>query len=123
MSSWDIDPDGVAQVLSAERALVDSTPGQEGDFSSALNGVGTELENAITPCNQASGMGTNSEGVELTQSPLVASALIDWIDTHKPDFESITTTISNVLNNTVSAVNAYQQHDEASALEFQRQAK
>ncbi|WP_136312970.1 DUF6507 family protein [Actinomyces procaprae] len=123
MSAWDIDPDGVAQVLSEEQTLVDSTPGQEGDFTSALNGVGIELENAIAPCTEASGMGTNSNGEELMQSALVASAIVDWFDTHKSDFESITTTISNVLNNTVSAVNAYQQHDEASALEFQRQAK
>ncbi|WP_128683178.1 DUF6507 family protein [Actinomyces qiguomingii] len=123
MSSWDIDPEGVAQVLAEEQALVDSTPGQEGDFTTALNGVGTELNNAITPCTDASGMGTNSNGEELMQSALVASAIIDWFDTHKPDFESITTTISNVLNNTVSAVNAYQQHDEAAALEFQRKAK
>ncbi|SDN79905.1 hypothetical protein SAMN05216355_11523 [Actinomyces ruminicola] len=122
MSSWDIDPDGVAQVLSEEQTLVDSTPGQEGDFTTALNGVGTELNNAITPCTEASGMGTNSNGEELMQSALVASAIVDWFDTHKSDFESITTTISNVLNNTVKAVNAYQQHDEASALEFQRQA-
>ena len=123
MSSWDIDPDGVAQVLSAEQELVDSTPGQEGDFTSALNGVGTELNNAITPCTEASGMGTTADGEELPQSALVASAIIDWFDTHKSDFESITTKISNVLNNTVNAVNAYLQHDEAAALEFQRNAK
>ncbi|NDR53667.1 DUF6507 family protein [Actinomyces sp. 565] len=122
MSAWDIDPDGVAQVLSDEQALVDSTPGQEGDFTTSLNGVSDELGNVVTPCAEASGMGTDSNGEELMQSALVAKAVIDWIDTHKPDFESVTTTISNVLNNTVKAVDAYQQHDEASALEFQRQA-
>lgn len=123
MSSWDIDPDGVEQVLSDEQGLVDSTPGQEGDFTTALNGVGDELNNAMTPCTESSGMGTNSNGEELMQSALVASAIADWFDTHKTDFESITTTISNVLNNTVNAVNAYLQHDEAAALEFQRKAQ
>ncbi|MDU0348897.1 DUF6507 family protein [Actinomyces sp. MRS3W] len=123
MSAWDIDPDGVARVLRDEQTLVDSTPGQEGDFTTALNDVGTELGNVMTPCTEASGMGTTADGEQLMQSALVASAISDWFTTHKPDFESITTTISNVLSNTVNAVNAYQQHDEAAALEFQRNAK
>ena len=54
---------------------------------------------------------------------MVAVAVSNWFSTHETDFTGITNTISNVLTNTVNAVNAYTQHDEEAALEYQRQAK
>lgn len=103
MSAWNIDPAAVASILTAEQAEV------ENHLSPAVEGIGTAQETVF--------------GATETEAPLVAAALSEWTSLHEADFTSLANTVSNVLTNTVEAVNAYLQHDEEAALEFQRQAK
>ena len=103
MSAWSIDPEGVAGILTAEQTEVEDV------LSPAVEGIGTAQETVF--------------GATQTEAPLVAAALSEWTSLHEVDFTSLANTVSNVLTNTVEAVNAYLRHDEEAALEFQRQAK
>ena len=103
MSAWSIDPASVGNIIESEKTEADT------NFNTALTGIS----------NAESGLITATQ----TDTPLVAVAVSDWFSTHETDFTGITNTISNVLTNTVNAVNAYTQHDDEAALEYQRQAK
>jgi len=103
VSAWSIDPEGVAGILTAEQTEVEDV------LSPAVEGIGTAQETVF--------------GATQTEAPLVAAALSEWTSLHEVDFTSLANTVSNVLTNTVEAVNAYLRHDEEAALEFQRQAK
>lgn len=103
VSAWNIDPAAVAGILTTEQTEVEDV------LSPAMEGVGKAQETVF--------------GATQTEAPLVASALSEWTSLHEADFTSIANTVTNVLTNTVEAVNAYLQHDEEAALEFQRQAK
>ena len=103
MSAWSIDPEGVAGILTAEQTEVEDV------LSPAVEGIETAQETVF--------------GATQIEVPFVAAALNKWTSLHEADFTSLANTVSNVLTNTVEAVNAYLRHDEEAALEFQRQAK
>ncbi len=107
MSAWDIDPASVGSIIESEKNTAEQS------LSPALSGVSSSAEGVVGACAK--------KGAE--DAPLVAAAVGEWFSLHKPTFDSIGTTVSNVLGNTVHAVDAYLQHDEDSALVFQRQAK
>lgn len=103
MSAWSIDPAAVSGILMAEQTEVDDV------LNPAVEGIGKAQETVFCAIR--------------TEAPLVAAALSEWTSLHEADFTSIANTVENILTNTVEAVNAYLQHDEEAALEFQRQAK
>lgn len=107
MSAWDIDPPSVGTIIESEKNTA------ELNLSPALSGISSCAEGVVGACAK--------EGA--ADAPLVAAAIGEWFSLHKPTFESIGTTVSNVLGNTVHAVDAYNRHDEDSALVYQRQAK
>ena len=106
MSAWDIDPASVGNIIESEKTTAEQS------LSPALSGVSSSAESVVNTCNAGD-----------ADAPLVAAAVAAWFSLHKPPFESVSTTVSNVLGNTVHAVNAYNQPDEESALVYQRQAK
>lgn len=113
MSAWDIAPASVGTIIESEKNLV------EQNLSPALSGLSSSAESILNACNS----GNTEFQCTVAPAPLVASAISEWFSLHKPAFDSIGTTISNVLGNTVKAVEAYGRHDAESALEFQRKAK
>ena len=111
MSTWDITPSSVETILTS----VENTA--ENDMSTALADISTEANNAADACTAPS---TVLQG---GNAPLVASAISEWFTLHETEFNSLSTTTTNVLTNTGQAVNSYLDHDETAALEFQRKAK
>ena len=103
MSAWSIDPQAVSGIV-----LTAQVEG-ETELGPAMEGAGTALESVF--------------GATQSHAPLVAAAVSEWVSAHQSEFESVSTTVENVLTNTVHAVNAYLNHDEQAALEFQRQAR
>ena len=113
MSAWDIDPASVGSIIESEKNNAEQS------LSPALTGLSSSAEGIVGACS------TGDNGLQCTAAPapLVAAAIGEWFSSHKPTFDSIGTTVSNVLGNTVHAVDAYIRHDEDSALVYQRQAK
>lgn len=107
MSAWDIDPASVGTIIESENNVTDE------ELSPALSGVSSSAEGIANACAK--------DGA--ADAPLLAAAIGEWFSLHKPTFDGIGTKISNVIGNTVHAVNAYNRHDENSALLYQRQAK
>lgn len=113
MSAWDIDPASVGSIIESEKNTAEQS------LSPALTGISSSAEGIVGSCSS----GDNGFQCTVAPAPLVASAIAEWFSLHKPTFDSIGTTVSNVLGNTVKAVEAYNIHDEDSALVYQRQAK
>lgn len=107
MSAWDIDPASVGTIIDSEKTVTDE------ELSPALSGVSSSAEGIVNACTK--------DGA--ADAPLLASAIGEWFSLHKPTFDGIGTKISNVIGNTIQAVNAYNRHGESSALVYQRQAK
>lgn len=103
MSGWDIDPASVGSILESEKNTVDN------ELSPALNDIVTDLNNVITATQ--------------TDAPLVSVTVGEWWSMRDTELTTLTTSVGNILNNTVNAVNAYIAHDEDSALVFQQAAK
>jgi hypothetical protein len=103
MSGWDIDPASVGSILESEKNTVDN------ELSPALSDTVTALNDAITATQD--------------DAKLVASAVSEWWLARDTEITNLTTSVGNILNNTVNAVNAYIAHDEESALVFQQAAK
>ena len=103
MSGWDIDPASVGTILESEKNTVDN------ELSPALNDIVTALNNVITATH--------------TDAALVSGTVGEWWSMRDPEITTLATSVGNILNNTVSAVNAYIAHDEESALVFQQAAK
>lgn len=110
MSSWDIDPTTVSSILNSEKDLA------ENDLTDALNDVSTEADSAMDTCLAATTLNPGGE------AQLVASAIYDWFSLHQEELTGLGTTVVNVTTNTADAVQSYLDHDEDSALEFQRAA-
>lgn len=103
MSGWDIDPASVGSILESEKNTVDN------ELSPALSGTVTALNDVIIATQ--------------TDANLVGFTVSEWWKARETEVTTLSTSVGNILNNTVNAVNAYIAHDEDSALVFQQAAK
>ena len=103
MSGWDIDPASVGSILESEKNTVDN------ELSPALNDIVTARNDIVTATQ--------------TDALLVSFTVSEWWSTRDTELTTLTTSVGNILNNTVNVVNAYIAHDEDSALVFQQAAK
>jgi len=113
MTSWDIDPAGVDDVLKKVSAAAKPLDGAFKTFSSGI-------QSGISATGASGCTVANPQGQ--TGSPIVEAALAKWATSASKQGEAITGRFASAGYGCVEAVTQYLKGDEAMARDAQRQA-